>query len=99
MKLRWTFSQRKHRIHSIGPKTHVFGRFGLFCYSTKVDARLAELVPLMRKFAKQSRIRIFNDELWQNRLELHQLKYVSPLLRAPACFKLYNPLACRVTFR
>jgi hypothetical protein len=35
----------------------------------------------------------------QNQLELHRLKYVSPLLRAPTCFKRYNPLACRVTSR
>jgi hypothetical protein len=24
------FSQRMHRIHPIGPETHVLGRFGLF---------------------------------------------------------------------
>jgi hypothetical protein len=28
----------------------------------KVDAKLAELVPLMHKFAKQSRVRIFRNE-------------------------------------
>jgi hypothetical protein len=37
--------------------------------------------------------------LWQNQPELYRLKYVSPLLRAPTCFKRYNPLACRVTSR
>jgi hypothetical protein len=37
--------------------------------------------------------------MWQNQSKLHQLKYVSPLLRAPTCFKRYNPLACRVTSR
>jgi hypothetical protein len=49
-------------MHSIGPKTHVLARFGLFRYSTKVDAKLAELVPLLHKFAKQSRIGIFRNE-------------------------------------
>jgi hypothetical protein len=56
------FSQRTHLIHYVGPKTHVLGRFGPFRYSTKVDAKLAELVPLSHKFAKQSRIRIFRNE-------------------------------------
>jgi hypothetical protein len=41
-----------HLIHSIGPKTHVLGRFGPFRYCTKVDAKLAELVPLTHKFVK-----------------------------------------------
>jgi hypothetical protein len=36
-------------------------------------------------------------QLWQNQPELYRLKYVSPFLRAPTCFKWYNPLACRVT--
>jgi hypothetical protein len=52
MFLRWLFSQRTHVIHSIEPKTHVLGRFGPFRYSTKVDEKLAELVPLTHKFAK-----------------------------------------------
>jgi hypothetical protein len=56
------FSQRTHPIHSIGPKTHVLGRFGPFRYSTKFDAKLAEQVPLMHKFAKESRVRIFRNE-------------------------------------
>jgi hypothetical protein len=56
MKLRWLFSQRTHLIHSIGPKTHVLGRFELFRYCTKVDAKLAELVQLTHEFAKQSRV-------------------------------------------
>jgi hypothetical protein len=51
-KLHRNFSQRAHAIHSIGPKTHVLGRFGPFRYCTKVDAKLAELVPLTHKFAK-----------------------------------------------
>jgi hypothetical protein len=50
-------------IHSIGPKTHVFGCFGPFRYCTEVVAKLAELLPLAHKFAKQSRIRIFRTEL------------------------------------
>jgi hypothetical protein len=37
--------------------------------------------------------------MWQNQPELYRLKYVSPFLRAPTCFKWYNPLACRVTSR
>jgi hypothetical protein len=51
-----------HLIHSIEPKTHVLGRFGPFRYSMKVDAKLAELVPLTHKFAKESRVRIFRNE-------------------------------------
>jgi hypothetical protein len=38
------------------------GRFGPSRYSTKVDAKLAELVPLSHKFAKQSRVGIFRNE-------------------------------------
>jgi hypothetical protein len=41
-----------HLIYSIGLKNHVLGRFGPFRYSTKVDAKLAEQVPLAYKFAK-----------------------------------------------
>jgi hypothetical protein len=39
------------------------GRFRPFRYCTKVDAKLAELVQLKDKFAKQSRVRIFHNEL------------------------------------
>jgi hypothetical protein len=46
-------------MHSIGPKTHVLGRFGPFHYGTKVDAKLAELAPLTLKFAKRSCVGIF----------------------------------------
>jgi hypothetical protein len=56
------FSQRTHLIHYVAPKTHVLGRFRPFRYSTKVDAKLAELVPLSHNFAKQSRIGIFRNE-------------------------------------
>jgi hypothetical protein len=52
------FSQGTHQIHSIEPKTHVLGHFRPFCYCTKVDAKLAELVPLTHKVAKQSRFNI-----------------------------------------
>jgi hypothetical protein len=45
-----------------GPKTHVLGRFGLFRYFPKVDAKLAELVPLSHKFAEQSRVGILGNE-------------------------------------
>jgi hypothetical protein len=62
-KSRRNFSQRTHPIHSIGPKTHVLECFGPFRYCTEVDAKLAELVPLTHKFAKQSRVRIFRNEL------------------------------------
>jgi hypothetical protein len=62
MKLRWNFSQRTQPIHSIGPKTHVLGRFGPFRYCTKVDAKLAEQVPLTHKLAKNTRVRIFHNE-------------------------------------
>jgi hypothetical protein len=36
--------------------------FGPFRYSTKVDAKVAELVPISHKFAKKSRVRIFRNE-------------------------------------
>jgi hypothetical protein len=36
--------------------------FGPFRYCTKVDAKLAKLVPLTHKFAKQSCVRIFRNE-------------------------------------
>jgi hypothetical protein len=61
-KSRRNFSQGTHPIHSVGPKTHVLGRFGPFRYCTKVDAKLAELVPLLHMCAKQSRVGIFRNE-------------------------------------
>jgi hypothetical protein len=51
-----------HLIKSDGPKTHVLGRFAPFHYCTKVNAKLAELVPLTHKFAKQSRVLIFRNK-------------------------------------
>jgi hypothetical protein len=38
------------------------GCFGPFRYCTKADAKLAELVALTQKFAKQSRVGIFRSE-------------------------------------
>jgi hypothetical protein len=52
MKLRQNFLQQTHLIHSIGPKTHVLGRFGPFRNCTKLDSELAELAPLTQQFAK-----------------------------------------------
>jgi hypothetical protein len=59
---RRNFSQRTHPIHTIRPKTHVLGHFVPFRYCTKVDAKLAELVPLSHRFIKESRARIFRVE-------------------------------------
>jgi hypothetical protein len=49
-------------MHSIGPKTHVLGRFGPFRYCTKLDAKLAKLALLTLKFAKRSWVGIFRNE-------------------------------------
>jgi hypothetical protein len=49
-------------IHSIGPKTHVLGCSVIFCYCTKVDAKLAELALFTPKFSKQSGVEIFHNE-------------------------------------
>jgi hypothetical protein len=53
-------------MHSIGPKTHVLGRFRPFRYCMKVGVILAELAPLTHKFAKHSRVRIFRNERTQS---------------------------------
>jgi hypothetical protein len=53
------FCHRTRRIRSIGPKTYILGHFGPFRYCTKVDAKLAELVPLTHKFAKRRYVRKF----------------------------------------
>jgi hypothetical protein len=60
--MRQNFSQQAHQIHSIGPKTHVLGRFGPFRYCPKVDAKLAELAPLTQKLAKRSSVGTFHNE-------------------------------------
>jgi hypothetical protein len=62
MKLRLKISQLTHLIHSVGPKTHVLGHSGPFRYNMNVDAKLAELVPLMQKFAEQSCAEICRNE-------------------------------------
>jgi hypothetical protein len=61
-KSRQNFSQRTHPIHSIWPKTHVFGHFGPFRYCTKVDAKLAEQVPITHKFTKGIWFKRFRNE-------------------------------------
>jgi hypothetical protein len=63
MKLRQKFSQWTHVIHSIEPKTNVLGRFGPFCYSTKVDAKLVELAPLTHRFGKRSCVGCFSQRM------------------------------------
>jgi hypothetical protein len=62
MKLRRTFWQPTHQIPSIGPKTQVLGHFELFRYCMKVDPQLAELAPILHKFAKRSYVEIFRNE-------------------------------------
>jgi hypothetical protein len=66
MKLRRKISQRTHLIYSVGPKTHVLCRFEPFRYCTKLDAKLAELLPATHKFAKQCHVRIFHNERTQS---------------------------------
>jgi hypothetical protein len=61
-KSRRNFSERTHPIHSIGQKTHILGRFGPFRYCIKLDAKLAELVPLSHMFANQSQVGIFRNK-------------------------------------
>jgi hypothetical protein len=56
-------------------------------------------LPLGRAAALRLPRAAASHQLWQNQPELYRLKYVSPFLRAPTCFKWYNPLACRVTSR
>jgi hypothetical protein len=69
-KSRHNFSQRTHPIHSIRPKTHILGRLRPFRYCMKVDAKLAKLVPLTHKFAKQSCVTIFhNERSWSTPLD------------------------------
>ena len=69
MKSHRNYSQRTHSIHRIGPKTHVLVRlvvFGcilvIFRYYTKLGAKWADLVQLMQKFVRRSRIGIFGNE-------------------------------------
>jgi hypothetical protein len=70
MKLRQNFSQRTHMIQSIGPKTYILARYGLFLYCTNVDAKLVEQAPLTHKFAKRSCVAIFhNEHTWSTPLD------------------------------
>jgi hypothetical protein len=55
-----------HPIHSIGPTTHILGCFAPFRYCTKVDAKVAELVPLTHKIAKRSYVGKFRNERTQS---------------------------------
>jgi hypothetical protein len=43
-------------------KLMFWGRFGPFCYYTKVDAKLAKLAQLTPKFAKRSCVKIFRND-------------------------------------
>jgi hypothetical protein len=56
------FRNERTRSTPLDPKTHVLGHFGPFRHCTKVDAKLAELVPLSHKFDKRGRARIFRNE-------------------------------------
>jgi hypothetical protein len=80
MKLCRNFSQRTHPIHSIGPKTHVLGSFGPFCYLSKGDAKLAEPAPLTPKFDKRSCIGNFPQ--W-----LHPVHSIRPKTHVLWCFR------------
>jgi hypothetical protein len=51
-----------HLIHSVGPKSHVLGRFRPFRYCMKVNTKLAELALLTPKFAKRSCVGIFRNK-------------------------------------
>jgi hypothetical protein len=56
------FRSKRTLSTPLDQKLMFWGRFGPFRYCTKVDAKLAELVPLSHKFAKQSRVGIFRNE-------------------------------------
>jgi hypothetical protein len=61
-KLRGKITQRRHLIHSVGPKTHILGRSRPIRYYMNVGAKLAELAPLTHKFAEQSCVEICHNE-------------------------------------
>jgi hypothetical protein len=65
-KSRLNFSPQTHPIHPIGPQTHVLGRFEPFYYCTKVGVKQAELVQLMHKLVRQSRVGIFRNKRIQS---------------------------------
>jgi hypothetical protein len=56
------FGNERTQSTLLDPQTLVLGRFELFRYGMKVDAKLVELVSLSHKFAKQSRVGIFRNE-------------------------------------
>jgi hypothetical protein len=58
----WIFRNERTWSTQLDPKTQVLGHFGPFRYCTKVDAKLAELVPLTHKFAQRSCVEIFHNE-------------------------------------
>jgi hypothetical protein len=74
MKSRQNFSQRTHPIYPIGPRTHVLGRFGLFCYCMNFGAKRAELVQLTHKFVQRSRVGIFHNEPFRTVLLMYELR-------------------------
>jgi hypothetical protein len=82
--------------HILPTKHHIISYLVKFCVSSLVDSAWY--------LEHQTRIHMAGwnfgtQALWQNQSELYRLKYVSPFLRAPTCFKRYNLLACRVTSR
>jgi hypothetical protein len=58
----WIFCHERTRSTPLDPNLMFWGRFGTFHCCTKVDAKLAEQVPLLHKFAKQTHVRIFRYE-------------------------------------
>jgi hypothetical protein len=56
------FRDERTRSTPLESKLMFLGCFGPFRYCTKVDAKLVELVPLSRKFGKESGVRIFRNE-------------------------------------
>jgi hypothetical protein len=56
------FRNERTKSTPLDPKLNVLGRFGLFRYCTKVDAKLAELVPLTPKCAKRRYVGKFRNE-------------------------------------
>jgi hypothetical protein len=58
----WNFSQWAHKIHPIGPQTHVLWHFRPFCYCTNFGVKWAELEQLMHKFVLRSHVGIFRNE-------------------------------------
>jgi hypothetical protein len=77
-------SRRKSCLNSaIGPKTHILGHFGPFRYCTKVDAKLAELVPL----TQSSLNKVASEFFATNALD--QLHWTQN-----SCFGVFRPFRC-----